>query len=162
MKIPFAKVLLFFTVIATAFSSFADFTNSTENFSPHFSIKTKIIWQAPTNNLPKGFWIYKRLPPHPFSATIISNAIVLASLQSKGFPQPSTNDFYITEDKPANYPGMIPGIFSISPKTATISYWMPHPDTNLLGIPADKILVQRAWVCAVLLGIDPRKSHSKK
>ena len=155
MKIRFTKVLLFFTAIfATAFSSLADFTNSPENFSPHFSTNAKIIWQAPTNNLPKGFWIYKRLPPPPCSATVISNAIVLASLQSKGFPRPSTNDFYIAEDKPANYSGMIPVIFSISPKTATISYWMPHADTNLLGIPADEILVRRAWAYARQFEVD--------
>jgi hypothetical protein len=105
MKINFTKALLFFTAIfATAFSSFADFTNSPENFSPHFSTNTGIIWQAATNDLPKSFWIYKRLPPHPFSATVISNAIVLASLQTKGFPKPSTNDFYIPEENPPIIP----------------------------------------------------------
>lgn len=158
MKINFTKALLFFTAIfATAFSSFADFTNSPENFSPHFSTNTGIIWQAATNDLPKSFWIYKRLPPHPFSATVISNAIVLASLQTKGFPKPSTNDFYIPEDKPANYPGSIPIIFSITPKSSTLFYGMPHPGTNTLGIPADEILVKHAWACAVQLGVDPSK-----
>jgi hypothetical protein len=156
MKIRFTKTLLFLAaVFTTAFSSFADFTNSPENFSPHFSTNTEIIWQAPTSNLPKGFWIYKRLPPRPFSTTVISNAIVLASLQSKGFPKPSTNDFYVLEDKGPNYPGMIPEIFNISPKSATISYWSPHPDSNLSGIPADEILTRRAWTCARQLGVDP-------
>ena len=155
MKIRFTKALLFFTAIfATNFSSFAD---SLERFSPDFSTNTEIIWQAPTNDLPKSFWIYKRLPPHPFSATVISNAIVLASLQSKGFPKPSTNDFYIPEDKPANYPGSIPIIFSITPKSSTLFYGMPHPGTNTSGIPADEILVKHAWACAVQLGVDPSK-----
>ena len=158
MKIRFTKALLFFTAIfATAFSSLANFTNSPENFSPHFSTNAEIVWQAPTNNLPKGFWIYKRLPPHPFSATVISNAIVLASLQSKGFPKSSTNDFYILEDKGPNYPGIIPEIFNISPKSATISYWSPHSDTNSSGIPADEILTRRAWAYARQLGVDPAK-----
>jgi hypothetical protein len=80
---------------------------------------------------------------------------VLASLQSKGFPKPSTNDFYMWEDKGPNYPGPIPDYFSIIPKSATISYGLPHPGTNTSGIPADKILVQRAWACAVQLGVDP-------
>jgi hypothetical protein len=163
MKIRFAKAFLFFTAIcAAAFSSFADFTNSPENFSPHFSTNTEIIWQAPTNNLPKGFWIYKRLPPHPFSAMVISNAIVLASLQSKGFPKPSTNDFFITEDKPANYPSMIPVIFSISPKSSTLFFGMPHPSTNTVGIPADEIISQRAWACAAQLGVDPTQVTFKE
>jgi len=149
------KVFAFITAIfTTASACFADFTNSPENFSPHFSTNTEIIWQA-TNRLPESLWIYKRLPPHPFSATVISNAVVLASLQSKGFPKPSTNDFYILEDKGPNYPSLIPEIFCISPKSATISYWLPHPDNNLLGIPADEVLVRRAWAYARELGVDP-------
>ena len=152
------KTFIFYaTIITTAFSSLADtsYSSSPERFSPNFSTSTPIIWQAPTNKLPKDFWIYKRVSPHPFPATIISNAIVLASLQSKGFPKPSTNDYYISENKPANYPGMIPVIFSISPKSATIGYWMSHPSTNALNIPADEILVQRARACAVQMNIEP-------
>jgi hypothetical protein len=34
-------------------------------------------------------------------------------------------------------------------------YWLPHQTTNATGIPADEILVKRAWRCAVLLGIAP-------
>ena len=149
-------------ILAMAFSSFADFTNSPENFSPHFPTNTQIIWQAATNNLPGNFWIYKRLPPRPFSATVISNAVVLASLQSKGFPKPSTNDFYLTADHPPNYPGMIPVIFSITPKTRTIFYGLPHPGTNTSGIPADKMLVQRAWACAGQLGVNPAQVTLKE
>jgi hypothetical protein len=155
MKIRFAKVAVFFAAnFATAFSSFADFTNSPENFSPHFSTNTEIIWQAPTKDLPKSFWIYKRLPPKPFSATVISNAIVLASLQSKGFPKPSTNDFFIWEDKGPNYPGPIPEIFGITPKSGTISHWLPSAGTNMEDVSADYILVQRTWACAAQLGVD--------
>jgi hypothetical protein len=142
-------------MLAIAFSCFADFTNSPENFSPHFPTNTEIIWKAPTNDLPKSYWLYKRLPPRPFSATVISNAIVLASLQSKGFPKPSTNELFYAEDKGPNYPGVIPIYFTISPKTATISYYLPHPGTNTFGIPTDKSLLQRAWACATQLGFDP-------
>jgi hypothetical protein len=80
---------------------------------------------------------------------------VLASLQSKGFPKPSPCDFFIPEDHLPNYPGVIPVIFSISPKSATISYGLPRPGTNTADIPTDKILLQRAWTCAVQLGVDP-------
>jgi hypothetical protein len=142
-------------IFAAALSSFADTTNSFERFSPHFSTNTEIIWQAATNNLPKSFWIYKRLPPRPFSASVISNAIVLASLQGKGFPKPSTKDFYIWQNRDPNYPGPIPSIFNLSPKSGTISYSMPDPDTNLFLIPSDEILVMRAWACARRLGVDP-------
>jgi hypothetical protein len=103
--------------LAAAFSSAA--APPLETFCPHFPTNAQIVWQAPTNHLPKNFWIYKRLPPRPFSATVISNAVVLASLQSKGFPKPSTNDFYLAADHPPNYPGTIPVIFSITPKSAS-------------------------------------------
>jgi hypothetical protein len=150
-------VKIFSVLIAISATAFCSFADSPERFSPGFSTSTEIAWQAPTNDLPKSFWIYKRLSPQPFSATVISNAIVLASLQSKGFPTPSTNDFYIPEDKPANYPGMIPVIFSITPKSSTLFFGVPHPPTNTFGIPADEILVKRAWACAVQLGIDPTR-----
>jgi hypothetical protein len=87
---------------------------------------------------------------------------VLASLKSKGFPKPSTNEFFIAEDEPANYPGMIPVIFSISPKSATVSYWPPHPETNTSDIPSDKIIMQHAWACAVLLGVNPAQIAFKE
>jgi hypothetical protein len=147
-------------VFATIFSFQAAAANR-ENFCPHFPADTPIIWQA-TNQLPPGFWIYKRLPPHAFSATVISNAVILASLQSKGFPVPSTNDFFISEDKGANYQGPIPVIFEINPATATLSYFMPHPDTDIFDIPTDDILQSRAWACALQLGVDPRQVILKK
>jgi hypothetical protein len=149
------KAFAFLAAIFGAIFSLQAATTPLETFCPHFSTNMPIIWRAPTNRLPKSLWIYKRLSPQPFSATVISNAIVLASLQSKGFPKPSTNDFYMWEDKGPNYPGPIPDYFGIIPKSATIYYDLPHPGTNTSGIPTDKILVQRAWACAVQLGVDP-------
>jgi hypothetical protein len=151
----FALSVLFSVAL---FSSSAD---DLARFSPDFS-HTTILWQAPANTMPKRFWIYQKLPPRPFSATIISNAIILASLQSKGFPKPSTNDFYITEEYPPNYPGMIPDVFSVTPKSATISYWLPNPGTNTADIPADNIVVRRAWACAAQLGVDPAQIEFKE
>jgi hypothetical protein len=157
------KVFAFLAaILAMAFSSFADFTNSPENYSPHFPTNTKIFWKAPTNDLPKSYWIFKRLPLRSFSATVISNAIVLASLQSKGFPKPSTNNLFYAEDKGPDYPGPIPIYFNISPKSATISYGLPHPGTNTSGIPDDNILLQRAWACAVQLGVNPAQVTLKE
>lgn len=156
------KIFAFLVAIFSVAFSLQSAATPLENFCPHFSTNTPIIWQAPTNQLPNFFWIYKRLPPHPFSATVISNAIVLASLQSKGFPKPSANDFYMWENKGPNYPGPIPNYFSIIPKSATISYGLPHPGTNTSDIPADKILMQRAWACAAQFGVDPAQIAFKE
>ena len=132
---------------------FAD--NSSKTFRRIFQRICLSYGKRAQIELPKSFWIYKRLPPHPFPATIISNAIVLASLQKKGFPKPSTNDFYIAEEHPPDYPSTIPVIFSITPKSASIFYSQPHPGTDTTDIPADNILARRARDRAAELGIDP-------
>jgi hypothetical protein len=67
---------------ALVISSFAA-APTLEDLSPHLSTNAQIIWKAPTNNLPKSFCIYKKLP-RVFSAAVISNALMLASFQSKG------------------------------------------------------------------------------
>jgi hypothetical protein len=53
-------ILLLGAILATVFSSFAE--HIIEDFSPHFSSSTEIIWNAPTNNLPDSFWTYRKLP----------------------------------------------------------------------------------------------------
>lgn len=126
-----------------------------EELSSHLFNNAAIVWQAPTNGLPKSLWIYERALPHVFSATVISNAIILGSLQSKGFPKPSTNDFYISEDKGANYPGPIPTIFGIIPGDASLYYSMPNYSKGSgKEIPDDKIIVKKAWQCAAQFGLD--------
>lgn len=146
----------------TAFSSPAD-TSSLETFSPHFSTNTPILWTAPTNHLPKNIWIYRRLGPRAFSATVISNAIVLASLQSKGFPRPSTNQTCFTADEDANSPCGHPCIFSINPDFASLSYMIRHSNMGSgEDIPSDEAIVKRAWDCAFRLGVDRVQVVEKK
>jgi hypothetical protein len=140
--------------LAAAFSSLAD-TSSLENFSPQFSTNTQIIWQAPTNHLPKSFWTYKKLSPHVFPETVISNAIVLASFQSKGFPKPSTNDTCIMDDPDCNCPCMRVCNFYIGPASAVLSFSSPGQNTSTRQLPSDQAIVKWAWNDAALLGIDP-------
>jgi hypothetical protein len=147
--------------LATAFSSLAD-TSSLENFSPNLSTNTPIIWQVPTNHLPKNIWIYRRLGPRIFPETVISNAVVLASLQGKKIPKPSTNDFVILDEKPANYPGPIFSIFSIHPGSGSVNYTMPNPVRGSdKDIPSEEIIVARAWKYAFQLGLDPKQLVQK-
>jgi hypothetical protein len=153
------KATAILTIIcAMALSAWADPTDPFEISSPHFSTNTEIVWEAPTNLLPQTFWIYHRLLPRIFSETIISNAIVLGSLQSKGFPKPSTNDFYIWQDEPANWCCAIPDIFSIQPSNASLSYTIPnYPRGSDVKIPDDAAIATRAWKYAPQFGIDPSK-----
>jgi hypothetical protein len=154
------RVLVFLITVLSALSSRADL--SLGEIAPHFSADMPIVWQMKENQLPQGFWIYKRLPPYPFSESVISNAIILASMQEKGFPKSSTNPFYVPEEHSPDYPGTIPIIFSITPSTGTISYGQPHPGTNTADIPSDNILLQRTWTDAALLGVDPAKVAFKE
>jgi hypothetical protein len=156
------KALSFYTVILAAMLSSVAAARTLEEFSPNLSTNAQIIWATPTNTLPNSLWIYRRHGPRIFSSAVISNAMVLASLQSKGFPKPSAKDFFIWEDKGPNYPGGIPSIFSIMPGSATMYYAMPHSNTySAEGIPSDPTIVNRAWDEALRLGIDPKQLRLK-
>lgn len=159
------KIVAILTMfIALSLNAVADPANPFENFSPHFSTNTQIIWKAPTNHLPKSFWIYQRQLPRLFSQSFISNAIVLASLQRKGFPKTSTNEFYISADSSPNDPGVIPIIFYILPNEAYIYYTAPNPGQVTADIPNSTTLVAEASKCAREFGLNPanlvRKSFS--
>jgi hypothetical protein len=147
------KAFTYFAVIAAAaLTSFANSSNVFEDVSPHFSTNMPIVWMAPTNHLPRSLWIYKIILPHIFLEEFISNAVNLASLQSYGFPKPSTNEFCLDLD---NCPCAHPCTFLISPKLATLSF----SSTNFsrgsdIDLPADEIVAKRAWECAARFGFD--------
>lgn len=147
------KSIALFAMVLWTFTGFAEnSTNSLQRFSPKFSANTRIVWKAPTNQLPKTFWIYKRLSPRPFSGTVISNAVDLASLRDRKFPTSSTNSFFIWS-KP-NPCGMSYDVFSIEPASGSISF--SSPDQNLFtnDVPSDQIVVKRAFECAGRLGLN--------
>ena len=139
-------------IFATAFSSFADSTNYLENFSPHFSTNTVILWQA-TNSLPESFWIYKKLPARPFLASVISNAVILASMQDIQIPKPSTNEFFIATH-PSNPEAMGHIIFLIQPATTTISFSSTNRIFSTNDVPDDEAVTRRAFECAARFGLD--------
>jgi hypothetical protein len=156
------KSFSFLLLILVAGLSSAGAATSLEDLSPHLSTNAAIVWDNKANGLPRSFWIYRRHGPTKFPASVISNAVLLASLQSKGFPKPSTKDFFIPEDRPPNYPGAVPVIFSIQPSQATIFYGMPHHDTGSgENIPDNATIVKRGWEEALRFGIEPRQLRFK-
>ena len=127
-----------------------------EELSSRLFTNAAIVWQAPTDKLPKQFWIYQRELPRIFPATVISNAIVLGSLQGKGFPKPSTNDFFIPEDKGPNYPGALATLFGIRPSDANLYFSVPNYGAGSGDkIPSDGTIAARAWKYAPQVGLDP-------
>jgi hypothetical protein len=145
------NLVILATILAAGFTSFAD-TNSLENFSPQFSTNTKILWQAPANQLPENVWIYKRLPAQPFLSVVISNAVVLASLQDKEFPKPSTNTFYISSTPNPCGIGFV--IFLIEPATTTISFTSTNQSLATNNVPDTFTVTKRAFDCAARFGLD--------
>ena len=138
-------------ILVSVFSSSAELVNVEELWS-HLFTNGSVIWQAPTNNLPRTLWVYKKVP-RIFSATTISNAVTLASFQEKGFPKPSTNQTIIWADR--FYGEMQPPYFSILPDEWQISYTLgdrapQSPD----DISTNEEAVQHAWDCLAQIGID--------
>jgi hypothetical protein len=128
--------------------------------SPHFAIKTEITWKADTNNLGGQFWVYRKLP-EVFSREAISNAIVLASLQDKGFPKPSRKTLRWDFDPFRRVTGH-PCTFLIEPKNGVITYQFPgFRNGSPEDIPSDEVIVKRAFESARLLGIEPTQLAQK-
>jgi hypothetical protein len=151
---PSCEILL--AAILVAASSAPAAPPTWEELSSRLFTNAAIIWQAPTDKLPKRFWIYQRDLPRIFPATVISNAIVLGSLQGKGFPKPSTNDFFIPEDKGPNYPGALATLFGIIPGDANMYFSVPNYGAGSGDkIPSDETIAARAWKYAPQLGLDP-------
>jgi hypothetical protein len=125
---------------------------SLEDVSVHFSTNVAIVWRAHTDQLPKRFWTYKRLP-EVFSAEVISNGIVLAGFEKKGFPRPSTNTMVLWDDHQESEPQ--PPYFAITPKSGQMSFTMGdrRPDSPKDDMPLDEAAVTRALKCAALLGV---------
>ena len=146
---------VFFTSLAALSLSAKELT--LEDISPHLPAAAPIVWQAATNQLPSGFWFYRRFPPRPFSATIISNAVVMAGLEDRGIPKPATNSYYVVKDMPPGWACMVPVIFVIDPQDAHICYSPTDPSTNTEDIPNDAYLTYRAWRAVEQLGMDYRQ-----
>lgn len=131
-----------------------------EELSSHLFTNGPIVWRLQTNDLPKQFWIYHRHLPCIFSATVITNAIVLGSLQSQGYPQPSTNKTCLMAEPPCPC-GNVCNFF-INPAEASMDYESPnYKNGSPNGIPRDEAIVQRAWSCVPQLGLDPAQMIQK-
>jgi hypothetical protein len=149
------KIVTVISTILTTACSMQAVPPTWEELSSRLFTNSIIVWQAPTNHLPESFWIYKRNLPDIFSATIISNAIVLGSLQSKGFPKPSTNQTCIVAEPPS--PCCNVCNFFINPSDAALNFESPdYKNGSPEGIPDDETIVRRAWDYVPQLGLDSK------
>jgi hypothetical protein len=123
-----------------------------EEFAPHFSPNTKIIWKAPSHSLPAKMWVYKKQVTF-FPQAVISNAIILGSLQGKGALPSSIDETCWDLDK--NCPCGHPCTLSISPTNGSLCYSLPgYRNASSNNLPTAETVVKRAWQCAQQLGLD--------
>lgn len=145
------KIIIIFAAAFTVIFSYAAEPITLEEISPHFSTNTPILWQAPMDHLPKNIWTYK-IVPRVFSAATISNAVILAGFQDKGFPKPSTNRIIIWADHSEHE--TMPPYFSVLPDLGQISFTLgdrtPEGKQEIFKTEA----VERGWKCLLQLGVD--------
>jgi hypothetical protein len=143
---------LVIVAVSWATVSLSVLASGLEDVSLHFSTNTVIVWQAPTNHLPKRLWTYKRLP-QVFSAAAISNGIVLAGFEKRGFPLPSTNHIVIWADHMEGEPQ--PPNFAMFPDMGQMSYDLgDRASGSPMDSARDEAAVKRAWRCVAQLGVD--------
>ncbi len=140
-------------VLGLAFSAAADVSPTWQELYSRVFTNTVIIWQAPTNHLLPDYMVYRRSVPRIFSRTIISNAIVLASFQDKGFPDPSTNTTCIVAD-PCNCSCAQACNFCITPADASINFFSPVVQNTTNYLPDSKTVADLAKKDALKLGVD--------
>jgi len=154
---------VFALMLASALSSSAVLPTWQE-LNSHLFTNALIVWQSPTNPLPKSFWTYKMLVPRRFTRVVLSNAVVLASLEGKGFPEPSLQNSCFLSDDCQSCSCMRPCYFSIMPETGSIAFDEPHQNNLSNAIPDDDDIVKLAFECAARFGLTgpyliPRKVY---
>jgi hypothetical protein len=131
-----------------------------ENFCPHFSTNILVVWQAPTNQLPTNLGNYKMLVPRPFKAGVLSNAVMLASLENLGFPKPDTNLTCYSDDCHCSCVSFC--YFTIAPESGAIQFTEPHRNDLSEAIPDEKQILNMAWECAAQFGINRKELIPRK
>ena len=146
---PGAKTLLFLLTGLPLVSSSAQNTIPIESFSPAFPANARIIWQVPSNQIPRSLATYTNVPTI-FPVPVLSNAIRLAS-----FPMPrplkaSTNELHMTD----NNDGFWSRALDVTPQYCQLLYHVRGVLTNPTNVPSAAEVSQLAWQYARLLGLN--------
>jgi len=131
-------------------------TVSLESISPNFPTSARMIWQVPTNRIPRSLGIYTNAPTI-FPVPVLSNAIRLAS-----FPMPhkltaSTNMLRVCD----NYTGFWSRSLNVLPQYGQLGYRVRSEPTNPTNVPSAAEVTQLAWQYASLLGLNPAELCEK-
>lgn len=119
-----------------------------EDISPRFPPDVKIVWAASTNHLPKLLPIYRR-GEQVFSASVISNAIALASFPIPQKITASSNSLTLRDREGDRWSRA----FHILPEFGQIDYQDRSDLRGAAGVPNTDEVSNLAWEYAVRLGI---------
>lgn len=155
MRIRSDLLVSLFVVACLTIFRFVGHAASLDEVSLRLATNAVIDWQAPLDRFPEELWTYKRISPRIFPNAVISNAMVIASLQNNEIPKSSAKDFCLDLDK---RPTGHPCTFSIYPRLGSLNYSKPNFDHDSTGdIPTDENIIKRAWECAAKLGLDQKQ-----
>ena len=143
-RLPFFIVVIFLPFHAYAASL------SLEDISPHLDANAKIIWKAPTNNLPRTLWTYEKKPQN-FTTAVVSNLLSLSEFKLKPLPKTFTKPITIW-DRP-NTIDPRPDYFVLYPDLGTITFRRDRHKVEH-GDFTPEALIRRTWEYAARLGLE--------
>jgi len=149
LRRPTATTLVLLLASLPLASALAQDIVSLESLSPNFPASARMIWQVPSNQIPRILTIYTNVPTI-FPVAVISNAIRLAS-----FPMPrsltvSTNIFHVSD----NETGFWSRSLDVLPQHGQLGYSIRSNPTNPTNVPTATEVTQLAWQYARLLGLN--------
>jgi hypothetical protein len=122
---------------------------SLESLSPSFPASTRMIWQVPSNQIPRSLAIYTNVPTI-FTVSVVSNAIRLASLPMPRKLTTSTNLFRLSDRNDELWSRSL----DVLPLYGQLGYRVRGEPTNPTNVPTAAEVTQLAWQYASLLGLN--------
>jgi hypothetical protein len=153
---PGAKTLLLLLTGLTLASSQAGDTVSLESISPAFPANTRIIWQVPSNQIPRSLGLYTTVPTI-FQVAVLSNAIRLASFSMPRTLKASTNTLHVSD----NNEGFWSRALDVMPQYGQLGYHVRSDIINPTNVPSAAEVSQLAWQYAGLLGLNSAELFEK-
>ncbi len=130
-------------------SALAQDVVSLESLSPNFPDSARMIWQVPSNHIPRSLGIYTNVPTI-FPIPVLSNAIRLASFAMPRKLTASTNMLHMRDNNTEFWSRSL----AVLPQPGQLGYHVLGGPTNPTNVPSAAEVTQLAWQYARLLGLN--------
>jgi hypothetical protein len=122
---------------------------SLESLSPNLPANAPMVWQVPSNQIPRSLGIYTNVPTI-FPVPVLSNAIRLASLPMPRNLTASTNMLRVSDSDTELWSRSL----DVMPLYGQLGYRIRGEPTNPTNVPTAAEVTQLAWQYARLLGLN--------